>query len=225
MKIVSMNITELNIPERNMRIHTKKQIEEFKRSVTMFGQIRPVVVDETNTILCGNGLYETLLSMGYEKVDVYKIEGLSDNQKKKLMMADNKIYGLGIDDIDVFDQFINELKDDLDIPGYDEDILQSMIADAEEITEEVCKYGLVNDDTIQTIQANHERKEEKMAQGISNNDTQSAEPAADQPSNMQIAKENVSVPDTNTHTTEIQTQEETNRAFVICPDCGCKIWL
>lgn len=225
MKIVNMNITELNIPERNMRIHTKKQIEEFKRSVTMFGQIRPVVVDETNTILCGNGLYETLLSMEYEKVDVYKIEGLSENQKKKLMMADNKIYGLGIDDIDVFDQFINELKDDLDIPGYDEDILQSMIADAEEITEEVCKYGLVNDDTRQTIQANHERKEEKMAQGISNNDTQSAEPAADQPLNMRISKENISVPDTNTPTTEIQTQEETNRAFVICPDCGCKIWL
>lgn len=225
MKILSMNITELNIPERNMRIHTKKQIEEFKRSVTMFGQIRPIVVDEINTILCGNGLYETLLSMGYEKVDVYKIEGLSENQKKKLMMSDNKIYGLGIDDIDVFDQFINELKDDLDIPGYDEDILQSMIADAEEITEEVCKYGIVNDETIQTIQANHERKEEKMDHGISNSDTQPSEPAADQPQNAQVTNDNVSVSDTNTPTTENQTQGETSRAFVICPDCGCKIWL
>lgn len=209
MKIISMNLAELRVPDRNMRIHSKKQIEEFKRSVQMFGQIRPIVADENNVILCGNGLYMTLKEMGQETVDVYKVAGLSENQKKKLMMADNKIYGLGIDDIDVFDQFINELKDDLDIPGYDEEILQSMIADAEEITEKISEYGTIDHDTIETLQENHERKEMKMQQ--------QSEPSA----LNQTTEEGPKSPATN----DKDTPSDNNRAFVICPDCGCKIWL
>ena len=209
MKIISMNLAELRVPDRNMRIHSKKQIEEFKRSVQMFGQIRPIVADENNVILCGNGLYMTLKEMGQETVDVYKVAGLSENQKKKLMMADNKIYGLGIDDIDVFDQFINELKDDLDIPGYDEEILQSMIADAEEITEKISEYGTIDHDTIETLQENHERKEMKMQQ--------QSEPSA----LNQATEEEPKSPATN----DKDTPSDNNRAFVICPDCGCKIWL
>ena len=40
----------------------------------MFGQIRPIVVEEKNTILAGKGLYETLLRMGEEQALVYKYE-------------------------------------------------------------------------------------------------------------------------------------------------------
>lgn len=63
MKQLTMKLKDLVRPERNIRIHTEKQLEEFERSVRMFGQIRPIVVDENNTILAGNGLYETLLRM------------------------------------------------------------------------------------------------------------------------------------------------------------------
>ena len=58
----------------------------------MFGQIRPIVVDENNVILAGNGLYETLLRMNKEDALVYKYEDLTEAQKKKLMIADNKIF-------------------------------------------------------------------------------------------------------------------------------------
>ena len=211
MNVISMNIDELHIPERNMRIHTKKQIEEFKRSVTMFGQIRPIVVDENNVILCGNGLYETLKSMEYTTVDVYKITNLTENQKKKLMMADNKIFGLGIDDISVFDQFINELKDDLDIPGYEEDVLLSMIADAEEVTERISEYGMLEPSVAQAIQNNREIKEERMQQSV---------PPATNP------QPDTQTPQTvNTPTTTEEPSSEPERPFVICPECGCKIWL
>ena len=39
MNVIKMNIDDIKSPERNVRIHSKKQIEEFKRSVSMFGQI------------------------------------------------------------------------------------------------------------------------------------------------------------------------------------------
>ncbi len=89
MEIITMKLSELVKPEKNVRIHTEQQLREFERSVTMFGQIRPIVVDENNVILAGNGLYETLLMMGKETADVYRYENLTKNQKKKLMIADN----------------------------------------------------------------------------------------------------------------------------------------
>ena len=60
MNVITMPISELKRPERNVRIHTDKQLKEFERSIRMFGQIRPLVVDETNTILAGVGCFETL---------------------------------------------------------------------------------------------------------------------------------------------------------------------
>ena len=64
MRTVTKLLSELKRPEKNVRMHTDKQLTEFRRSVEMFGQIRPIVIDENNVMLAGNGLYETLLSMG-----------------------------------------------------------------------------------------------------------------------------------------------------------------
>ena len=91
MNSITMKLTDMVRPEKNVRIHTEQQLREFERSVKMFGQIRPIVVDEKNVILAGNGLYETLLRMGYEEALVYQYTDLTENQKKKLMIADNKI--------------------------------------------------------------------------------------------------------------------------------------
>ncbi|MCB5472942.1 hypothetical protein LIP76_18530, partial [Erysipelatoclostridium ramosum] len=92
------------------------------------GQIRPIVIDENNTILAGNGLYETLLRMNREEALVYKYEDLTEAQKKKLMIADNKIFSLGIENLDTLNEFLEELSGDLDIPGFDEEILKQMVA-------------------------------------------------------------------------------------------------
>ena len=62
MEIITMKLVDLVKPEKNVRIHTEQQLKEFQRSVKMFGQIRPIVVDENNVILAGNGLYETLIA-------------------------------------------------------------------------------------------------------------------------------------------------------------------
>ena len=82
MKTVMIPIADLRRPERNVRMHTDKQIKEFRRSIEMFGQIRPIVVDENNVMLAGNGLYETLLSMGRTEAACYVVTGLSEKEKK-----------------------------------------------------------------------------------------------------------------------------------------------
>ena len=78
MNSITMKLTDMVRPEKNVRIHTEQQLREFERSVKMFGQIRPIVVDEKNVILAGNGLYETLLRMGYEEALVYQYTDLTE---------------------------------------------------------------------------------------------------------------------------------------------------
>ena len=218
MNVITMPISELKRPERNVRIHTDKQLKEFERSIRMFGQIRPLVVDETNTILAGVGCFETLCRMGATEAAVYKVSDLTESQKKKLMIADNKIYGLGIDNLETFDSFLKELSDDLDIPGFDESILQSMVAEAEEVTDKIMEYGSVDDSEIESLKAAKARKEALMEKAGQEQEAPAlAQPVAvpqpvPAPSNLPPADEE------DTEPTEI-------RKFVICPNCGEKIWL
>lgn len=208
MQIIKMKIADLHAPEKNVRIHTDNQIDEFVRSIKMFGQIRPVVVDENNLILAGNGLVAALERSGVDTADVYKITNLSENQKKKLMIADNKIFGLGIENLDTLNDFLEELSGDLDIPGFDEDILKSMVADADDITEKLSEYGTLDEDEIEIIKKNGERKQEQIAKAQSDSESP-AQPIAE---HQEVSK--------------ADTLEETeDREFIICPRCGEKIWL
>ena len=206
MEVITMKLSELVKPEKNVRIHTEQQLKEFERSITMFGQIRPIVVDENNVILAGNGLYDTLLQMGKETADVYKYGNLTENQKKKLMIADNKIFSLGIENLDTLNSFLEELQGDLDIPGFDEEILKQMVSEAEDITEKLSEYGTLDDEEIQNIKENAARNEQKMQQaGV-------AQDGAHEP--VPVQKE----PQTDDETADI-------KKFIICPKCGEKIWL
>jgi ParB-like chromosome segregation protein Spo0J len=209
MNIIEIKLSELHCSEDNIRIHTEKQLKEFERSIKMFGQIRPLVVDEENTVLCGNGLYVALKRLGYETTSVYKVEGLSENQKKKLMIADNKIYGLGIDDLETFNKFLNDLGNDLDIPGFDEDILRSMGAEAEAVTETLSEYGTIDDEEIQAIQASRERAGSYIVNSATGQSTKAEAPT----------------PIGNTLSDKEELSKAEERQFIICPECGCKVWL
>ncbi len=211
MKQLTMKLKDLVRPERNIRIHTEKQLAEFERSVRMFGQIRPIVVDENNIILAGNGLYETLLRMNREEALVYKYEDLTEAQKKKLMIADNKIFSLGIENLDTLNEFLEELEGDLDIPGFDEDILRQMVADADEITEKISEYGTLDEEEVRKIKEANEKREQAEA----------TDNGADQETDLPLqAPERQSGGDAGAG----QEPAETGR-FVICPKCGERIWL
>ncbi len=208
MEITTMKLADLIKPEKNVRIHTEQQLREFQRSVKMFGQIRPIVVDENNIILAGTGLYDTLLAMGKETADVYRYEKLTQNQKKKLMIADNKIFSLGIENLETLDSFLEDLREDLDIPGFDQEILKQMVSEAEDITDKLSEYGTLDDEEIQSIKENAERKEQRIQriQTVQEPEPQSAVPLQQDPEGG------------NEETTEV-------RKFVTCPNCGGKIWL
>lgn len=207
MEVTRMKLVDLVKPEKNVRIHTEQQLKEFQRSVKMFGQIRPIVVDENNIILAGNGLYDTLIAMGRETADVYQYDNLTENQKKKLMIADNKIYSLGIENLETLNSFLEELQGDLDVPGFDEEILKQMVSEAEDITEKLSEYGMLEDDKIQSIKENAIKKEQQLQR-------------------MKEEREEIPWSEEAPQQKEEEELENTEeRAFVICTKCGEKIWL
>lgn len=134
-----------------------------------------------------------------------QMAGLTENQKKKLMLADNKIYGLGVDDLDSFEAFLVELGDDLDVPGYDEELLKSMVADAAEVTETLQEYGTLDEDEIEEIRTAHERKEAYIASKSEDDPPDNQEDAGSADAGAE--------------------EREPVRQYVVCPHCGEKIWL
>lgn len=206
MKVTRMKLSALKVPEKNVRIHSEKQTKEFVRSLEAFGQIRPIVIDEDNTILAGNGLYAALMAKGDTEADCYVVKGLTPNEKKKLMLADNKIYSLGVDDMDVFEEFLKELGDDLEIPGYDEDLLKTITADLEDVDEMLSGYGVVSESTKDKIADTAQKYEAQEAENVqAAEEIKPANPAADPP------------PDAH--------GEPLPKRFIQCPKCGNKIWL
>lgn len=211
MEVITMKLADLVKPEKNVRIHTEQQLKEFQRSVTMFGQIRPIVIDENNIILAGNGLYDTLVAMGRDTADVYRYDNLTENQKKKLMIADNKIFSLGIENLETLNSFLEDLQGDLDIPGFNEEILKQMVSEAEDITDKLSEYGTLDEEEIRSIKENGEKKEQQIQRMKSEQEDGQTEWAPAVPIQQEPTGD-------DGDTAEI-------RKFVICPNCGEKIWL
>lgn len=206
MDIKIMDINALRPAEKNVRIHNEKQINEMKKSIEAFGQIRPIVTDENGVIIVGHGLWETLKLMGETHAKVLVLEGLSEAEKKKLMLADNKIYELGTTDFDAMLEILEEIKlegDSLDVPGYDMEVLEALLADTDDIDLEIKKYGDISDEKRDEL-----RKEREEVKAI-----------VAQPDEREIVLNNDII--------KVEQEKETERPkpYVECPKCGEKICL
>lgn len=141
--------------DRNPRRHPEKQLNELVKSIEQFGQYRPLVVDEDGVILAGNGLHTALTRAGVSKVSVYRMKGLSEDQKRKLVLADNKTGDLSNDDFDVIEAMVREL-DDYEVPGFDPDVLRGIIAEAEDVLTEADDYGRLDERELDALRASQD---------------------------------------------------------------------
>lgn len=129
------------------------------------------------------------------------------------MIADNKIFSLGIENLDTLNSFLEDLHDDLDIPGYDSEILKQMVSEADDITEKLSSYGTLDDEEIKAIKEKNE-KASLPEHGEENPNTGVAYTASEVP--LQSAGDTDNGED---------GESADVKKFVICPKCGEKIWL
>jgi len=157
-KEVSMSV--LKTPEKNTRIHPEKQIAEMRRSLQKWGQYKNIVIDENNLVLAGNGLVEAMRAESMKKAYALILYDLTENEKKKLMMADNKTSGLGIDNLANIEDIISELNGDFDIPGFDDDVLKSINAASDQISAALDDYGKATEENLAEIDAHADANDE-----------------------------------------------------------------
>tara|TARA_B100001245_G_C22734675_1_gene356489 strand:- start:108 stop:746 length:639 start_codon:yes stop_codon:yes gene_type:complete len=89
------NVSELKPMKDNVKKHPAWQIERLVYSISTYSStepklLQPLVVDEKDVVMIGNGRLEAIKQLGWNKVEVIVKDGLSNDQKKALSILDNK---------------------------------------------------------------------------------------------------------------------------------------
>jgi DNA modification methylase len=84
-------VGELRPNSRNSRTHSKKQIRTIASSIRACGFAAPVLIDESGTLLAGHARLEAAKEVGLAEIPAVQLLGLSETQKRALLIADNKL--------------------------------------------------------------------------------------------------------------------------------------
>lgn len=94
-----MKLSELKENPNNPRFVKDGAFAGLVKSLTEFPEmmeLRPIVIDADNIILGGNMRFKALLEMGRDEIPdswVVRAEQLTEDQKKRFIIADNKPFG------------------------------------------------------------------------------------------------------------------------------------
>lgn len=144
---IKINIDKIKPYEKNARTHSTKQLEQIMNSIKAYGFTNPLLIDENNNLIAGHGRLEAVKQLN--RVDFKNnplmelpaiiIEGLSEADKKALIIADNQIALNAGWDYEILSQELNELADisyDLDLLAFD-NIDELLSYDLDDIDENV----------------------------------------------------------------------------------------
>jgi len=77
--------------DKNSRTHSKEQIQKIRKSLKTFGFVNPVLIDKQFNIIAGHGRIQAAKLEKIKEVPCVMVEGLTDEQKKAYIIADNKL--------------------------------------------------------------------------------------------------------------------------------------
>ncbi|MEQ1523070.1 MAG: DNA methyltransferase [Aestuariivirga sp.] len=90
-RIEYLAASQLSPYPRNSRTHSKKQIRQIADSIRQFGFTNPLLIDSQNVILAGHGRLAAAKTLGIEQVPCVRLEGMTADQKRAYVLADNKL--------------------------------------------------------------------------------------------------------------------------------------
>ena len=74
---------------RNARTHSDAQVAEIAGSIRAFGFTNPILVGEDGDVIAGHGRLAAARQLGLADMPVILLEGLSELQRRQLVLADN----------------------------------------------------------------------------------------------------------------------------------------
>ena len=131
MKIELIDIKKLKADPENVRLHDDANLGAIKKSLSQFGQQKPIVVGKGNVVVAGNATLEAAKSLGWTKIAIVRTI-LAGKQAMAYAIADNKTSDLSFfDDSKLADQ-LKELQQlsitDFESTGFDRSGLDELLA-------------------------------------------------------------------------------------------------
>jgi DNA modification methylase len=115
---------------RNARTHSDSQVAQIAGSIAEFGFVNPVLVGGDNVIIAGHGRIMAAKKLGLQTVPTIKLDHLTENQRRALVIADNKIAENAGWDEELLRLELQNLADedfDLDLLGFDDVELDDLL--------------------------------------------------------------------------------------------------
>lgn len=134
-KIESVEVGLLVPYANNAKIHGKNQLEMLKKSIQEFGFLTPCLIDKDFNLIAGHGRVMAAKALGMKEIPCVYVEGLSEEQRRAYILADNRLGELGEWDMDlVFEELnsLNYMDFDVSLTGFDFDGMNSSKPEAEE---------------------------------------------------------------------------------------------
>ena len=128
--------TGLKPAKRNAKTHNEAQIDLLANSLSHFGFIRPVVIDDRGRIVAGHGIWMAAKKLGLKLIPVIRVSHLSETQLRAYTLADNQLatksgwdrelLSLEFDDLQIA---LPEIGLDLTMLGFDAGEIDSVLED------------------------------------------------------------------------------------------------
>ena len=89
MEYIRKRLSELKPYENNPRINDEA-VDDVAKSIRQCSYIAPIIIDEDGVILAGHTRYKALKKLGYQECEVVIVSDLTEEQKRKYRLYDNK---------------------------------------------------------------------------------------------------------------------------------------
>lgn len=91
MKLETIKLTNLTPDPNNARQHDEKNLKAIEGSLSQFGQRKPIVIDQANVIVAGNGTVEAAKRLGWIDIQAVRVPADWDADRiKAFALADNR---------------------------------------------------------------------------------------------------------------------------------------
>lgn len=119
MEILELRIQDVELDESNPRITTEEQVELYKKILTRFGMIVPILITSENKILYDSGKYEAAKQLGMKIIRAVRIDKLSEDELRTLRLAELNAQEKGEWDFEkLYDELSKLNEDDLFLTGF-----------------------------------------------------------------------------------------------------------
>lgn len=123
--VQEVSLSKLVPYAKNAKIHGEAQIEKLKDSIREFGFLTPCLIDGDFNLIAGHGRVMAAKELGMETVPCVFIDGLTDEQRRAYILADNRLGELGEWNMALVTDELTALADedfDITLTGFELDI-------------------------------------------------------------------------------------------------------